>query len=115
MSCLAGQKSETHDSQVASFALGVSAPGQLARRYCGDVRVEVCRVECENIRRKLEPGNSRLRNRHLRLLQCFLSDLLRHTMKSLPTNAEPGKHDIRGTLASRKSPRSRLCPGEQAR
>src|ERR1039458_4990001 len=84
MSGLADQQSETDDSQIASFAFGVSAPGQLARRYGGDVRVEVGRVEGEHIRGKFEPSHRGLRNGHLRLLQGVLSDLLRHPMKSLP-------------------------------
>src|ERR1039457_2019971 len=83
MSGLAGQQSETDDPQIAAFAFGVSTPGQLARRYSGDVRVEVGRVEGENIGRKLEPSHPGLRHRHLRLLQGVLGDLLRDPMKSL--------------------------------
>ena len=95
MSGLAGQQSETDDPQIAAFAFSVSAPGQLARRYGGDGCVEVGRIEGEDIGRKLEPGHRSRRDRHLRLLEGVLGDLLRYPMKSL--TAERGARQTRQT------------------
>ena len=55
------------------------------------MRVEVGRVEGEHIRGKFEPGNCGLRNRHLRLLQGVLRDLLCYPMKSLPAKRRAGQ------------------------
>jgi len=89
MSGLADQQSETDDSQIAAFAFGVSAPGQLARRYGGDVRIEVGRTEGEDSGRKLEPGHRSLRDRHLRLLEGVLGDLLRYPPDHSPNLPRP--------------------------
>ena len=81
---LADQHAKPDYAQIASLALGVPTPSQLARGQRGDMGIEVCRIECKHVRGQIEPSNRRLRDRHLRLLQLALGNLLRHAMKSLP-------------------------------
>ena len=80
---LADQDAQPHHAQILALALGVSALGELTRRQGGDVGVEVRGVEREHVRRQLEPGDGRLRDRHLRLLQFALGNLLGDAMKRL--------------------------------
>src|SRR5882762_3608123 len=96
---LADQDAKPYHPEVLSLALGVSTPGQLARRLRVDVRIEVRRVEREHVRGKLEPGNGSFRDHYLRLLQLMLGNLLRDAMKGLP--AERGSRQTRQARQTR--------------
>ena len=80
---LADQQAQPHHTQITTFALGMTALGQLARRDGGNVRVEIGRVEGQHIRRESESRNGRLGNRHLCLFQSLLVNLLGYPMKRL--------------------------------
>jgi hypothetical protein len=54
MTGLAHQQPKPDDAQVVSFALRVSPLRKLTRGRRRNMRVEICRVECEHVRRQLE-------------------------------------------------------------
>lgn len=65
------------------LALGVTALRQLAWGHRGDVRIEVRGVERKHVRREFEARHGRLGDRHLRLFELAVADLLGHAMKCL--------------------------------
>ncbi|UUZ69068.1 hypothetical protein LP416_04805 [Polaromonas sp. P2-4] len=111
----ADQDAKPDDTQVASLALGVAAPGQLAGRLRVDVGIEVRRVEREHVGGQLEAGHRSLRDGHLGLLQLLIAYLLRDAMKGLA-----GERRARQTRQARqtrvkKLASSHLGPGAHAR
>src|SRR5215204_644249 len=84
MTRLADQQSKSNHAQIASLALGVSSPRQIAGGPCINVGVEVRGVEREHVCRQLETADGSLRNGHLRLLQLLIGHLLCDTVKGLP-------------------------------
>lgn len=91
VSRLAHQNAEADDAQVRALALGVPTSCQLSRGHCGDVRVEICRIEREDVCSELESRHGGARQFKLGTLQLPFLGAHGQSMKLLSRERVRGK------------------------